>query len=239
MPSYIIDSVIPQPGDQVKLQGAEHHHLAMVTRHKPGDKIKLNNTKGWLGLGSILQISRSETIIRIDEALPAPQMPQYALAFSLLKSQNDELVIEKGTELGVCEFFPFVSRYTVRRAGEAALARFHKLALASVKQCDNPRIPVINKVQDFAECLESIRLEGYTPIICSESRPDLWLSDVALEGVKPCFVVGPEGGWSPEEYELFESFNLTQICLGSLVTRAETASIAIAAQYLLIAKTIN
>lgn len=237
MPSYIFDSPNPKAGDQISLTGAEHHHLALVTRHKVGDSVRLNNGKGWLGVGSLIQITKTESIVRITEALPVPGVPRYALAFSLLKSQNDELVIEKGTELGVRDFFPFISRYTVRKAGDSALARFNKLALASIKQCDNPILPHIHRIQDLAQSLDTIRSEGYLPVICSESRPDFWLNDLVLNGDKPCFMVGPEGGWSPDELELFKTQKLAQISLGNLVTRAETASIAIAAQHLLIAKT--
>lgn len=236
MPSYLIESHKPKPGDQISLTGAEHHHLALVTRHKVGEIIKLNNTLGWLGLGTIVHIAKNESQIRIEEVLPVPEVPRYALAFSLLKSQNDELVIEKGTELGARDFFPFISRYTVRKAGDSALARFNKLALASVKQCDNPHLPKIHKTMGLEACLKEICNEGYKPIVCSEYRPDLWLKDLDMGRLNPCFVVGPEGGWSAEEQGLFESLGLAQISLGNLVTRAETASIAIAAQYLLVAK---
>ncbi|HRY84425.1 MAG TPA: RsmE family RNA methyltransferase, partial [Candidatus Cloacimonadota bacterium] len=99
----------------VELSGAEHHHLSRVSRHQSGDAIKLNNGSGLLALGRITEIGKNSTMIEVMAQIPVQAVPDYAIAFALLKSQNDELLVEKCTELGASAFFPFVSEFTIRK----------------------------------------------------------------------------------------------------------------------------
>lgn len=233
MPSYLIDS--PEEtlvsGSIHILTGAEHHHLSTVTRHQIGDEILLNNSNGWLGSAKILQIEKKQSTLEILKRHEVQRGADYAIAFSLLKSQNDELLVEKCTELGVTELFPFTSKYTIRKANEAVTQRFLKLALAAIKQCNNPFLPFIHGVSGLRECLELIRFRGYSPVVCSERKPDLWLDSLSGRNDKPCFFIGPEGGWSDDEFNLFSREHIPEICFCPLITRAETAAIAVASQY--------
>jgi RsmE family RNA methyltransferase len=88
---------------------------------------------------------------------------------------------------------------------------------------------MINPVMILKATLSSIISKGYMPVLCSEKRPDLWADN--LDKCDPCFIIGPEGGWSEDEYELFKE--IPHISISPLITRAETAAIAVASQYLL------
>ncbi|PKN75648.1 MAG: hypothetical protein CVU49_02835 [Candidatus Cloacimonetes bacterium HGW-Cloacimonetes-2] len=229
MPSYFLPDLKPEVGSIQQLSGQEHHHLSIVSRARIGDRMMLNNGKGILAEAEITQIDKQSSSFIVTALLSQSLVPRYAIALSLLKNQNDELVIEKCTELGAGEFFPFTSRYSVRKPSPSSISRFEKIALAAIKQCDNPYLPMINPVMILKATLSSIISKGYLPVLCSEKRPDLWADN--LDKCDPCFIIGPEGGWSEDEYELFKE--IPHISISPLVTRAETAAIAIASQYLL------
>jgi RsmE family RNA methyltransferase len=113
------------------------------------------------------------------------------------------------------------------------LERFGKVALAAIKQCDNAFLPRIHAILDLIPTLTVIRDAGYAPVLCSERCPDIWLYDLAPELLAlPCFIIGPEGGFSKSEFDFLSGEGLPEISIGYLITRADTAAVSIAAQWL-------
>ncbi|MBW6514001.1 MAG: 16S rRNA (uracil(1498)-N(3))-methyltransferase [Candidatus Syntrophosphaera sp.] len=233
MPSiYLPGSELLRVGDTATLEGDEFHHLARVAHRRLQDPLLLNSGRGTLSEAQLLEVAKHSARLEITavSSFPQPQ-PSFAIAFALLRNRHDELIVEKCTELGAAAFFPLVTEHSVRQASDNTLQRFHKTALAAVKQCDNPWLPEVLQPQGPQQALDAIRDRGYTPILCSERRPDIWLHHLSpVKTGNPCFLIGAEGGWSEAEFALFEG--LEEITLGDLVTRAETAAISVAAQWL-------
>lgn len=237
MPSFYIPELQRfQAGLTVELSGAEHHHLSRVSRHHEGDAIKLNNGSGLLALGRIAEIGKNSSSIEIMAQIPVRAVPAYAIAFALLKSQNDELLVEKCTELGATALFPLLTEFTIRKPSPNTGERFAKIALAAIKQCDNPYLPRFEQTYKLSSALDLIRNRGYEPVVCSESRPDHWVDQLQGKIAKPCFLIGPEGGWSAKELQLFQAQNIPEISISSLICRAETAAITVAAQWMFFKK---
>jgi 16S rRNA (uracil1498-N3)-methyltransferase len=217
---------------QVVLSEEEHHHLVHVLRQQTGDNIKLNNGSGILAEGIIQIIGKKQTTIQITQTkqLPRPNSP-FAIAFSLLRSKNDEWLVEKVTELGVYDLFPMLTRFSVRNPSTNTISRFQATALAAIKQCDNPFLPLIHSIQSLKQTLIAIDSAGYTPVLASELRPDNKLDNLPA-GLKPCFLIGAEGGFSNDEFALLRSQQVIEIALSPLILRAETAAITAAAQFI-------
>jgi 16S rRNA (uracil1498-N3)-methyltransferase len=235
MPSFYSPD-LDQASQQIILQGTEYHHLAPVLRHKPGDVVRLNSGKGWLGQGVIKSIDKSQASLEVVEKYFTDKpKPSYSIAFSLLRNKNDEWLIEKVTELGAAEFFPVLTRYAVRNPSANTLSRFKTTALSAIKQCDNPWLPVIHPVYSLKQALTEIRNAGYVPVVASEQRPDTWMDNLTKEQ-NYCFIIGPEGGFDQEEFALMAAFQVDAISISSNVLRAETAAIAVAAQFNLLRK---
>lgn len=230
MPSYYTPELVPSIGNYT-LSGEEFHHLSHVKRIATGDVVKLNNGKGLLAEGKILQIGKHSASIEILNMVEHTE-PQsnFAIAFALLKNKHDELIVEKCTELGAMVFFPLVTEYGVRTPSTNTIQRFQRISLAAIKQCDNPFLPQIAESMELNTALDNISESGWQPLVCSERRPDLYLSNLQLDK-PPCFVIGPEGGWKDNEFALFTSLKLLEISISPLILRAETAAIAVAAQY--------
>jgi len=223
------------------LSGEEFHHLVRVSRTRVNDVIRLNSGDGSLAEAKVIEIGKREAIlelisIRKQIEFPAP----FAIAFALLKNRHDEFLVEKCTELGVERFFPLVSEFTIRKSGAEGIRRLERVALAAIKQCDNPILPRLELPQTPAMAIKRAGEMGYRPILCSELLPGQWLSDMDLSpSSKPCFFIGPEGGWSEKELSLFQVEGLPQVSIAYLITRAETAAITIASQWLAYANRFN
>lgn len=212
----------------------EFHHLVRVRHARVGEMVTLNSGAGITAQARITEIKKQHAILEVlDYQDQPPFILPYAIAFALLKNRHDELLVEKCTELGVSELFPLSTEFSVRRAGSGTMDRFRKIALAAIKQCDNPYLPMVHDPLDLEQALGNLAQCGYYPVLCSERRPDRWLTSIGIKvDARPCFIIGPEGGFSSAEFDLFEKKGIPEIALGSLVTRAETAGIVAAAQWL-------
>jgi 16S rRNA (uracil1498-N3)-methyltransferase len=135
------------------------------------------------------------------------------VAFALVKGDKPELAVQKLTELGVDRIVPFVAaRSVVRWDGERAAkaqVRLAAVARAAAAQSHRPRLPVVEPLADLADLA---RRPG-------AARADRGGAPPSLE--HPTVLVGPEGGWAPEERAL----GLPTVALGPTVLRAETASV--------------
>ena len=215
----------------VIIEGQEFHHLINVRRTGIGDIVKLNSGSGLIAEGKVTEVNKDLAVIEIFkiEKFPFPERP-FAIAFALLKNRNDELVIEKCTELGVTAFYPLLTDYSVRAPSKNTVSRFERIALSAIKQCDNPWLPRINEPLPLKEAVKTILAEDWKPVLCSEQRPAQRISDLP-KSIKPCFIIGPEGGFSEEEFSFFAQQDIFSISVCRNVTRAETAAIAVSAQF--------
>jgi 16S rRNA (uracil1498-N3)-methyltransferase len=156
----------------------------------------------------------------VEEEPPAD--PPITVAFAVLKGDRPELVVQKLTEIGVDRVVPLVTdRCVVRwdaQRSEHHVDRLRRVAREAAMQSRRARLPV---VEDLARFATVANRAGATLAEAGGDAPIL---------VRPTVLVGPEGGWSPEE----AARDLPRTGLGPHVLRAETA--AIVAGALLVAK---
>jgi 16S rRNA (uracil1498-N3)-methyltransferase len=231
MPSYFVPTLTPET-TLVTLEGDEYHHLSHVKRISIGQDVQLNNGCGVIAEGRIKAVTKRDAEIEIvSSSVQNAIMPHFAIAFALLKNRHDELLIEKCTELRASAFFPLVTEHSVKTPSLNTLTRYEKIALAAIKQCDNPWLPHVYPVQTLEAAIKNVISEGYSPLLCSEKRPDSGINSLDKQ-MQPCFLIGPEGGFSPSEFAYLNSQKVPSISICHLITRAETAAIAAAAQFI-------
>lgn len=230
MPSYYCPE-LNYTDSVIRLTGEEHHHLSRVKRAFIGQEVLLNSGKGLLAKAVVKAIDKQGSTLEVLNTIGHQrENPSFAIAFSLLKNRRDEYLIEKCSELGVKEFFPFISEYTVTNVGKNTLLRYRGTALAAIKQCDNPWLPNISPVVELKQLLISVP-EIYQPVICYEGEEEKWFNRDMMEK-DICFIIGPEGGFSADEVKSFSNF--PKITVSKNVLRADTAAIAIASQFSLL-----
>ena len=216
------------------LRDDEVIHLVKVCRKKIGDSFYAVDGEGGcyecelLGVGDGTATAGVKTKRR-NSGEPSLQL---AIAMALPKGNGFEVVIEKGTEIGVSRFVPLYTERTVARASFRE-QRWRNIALAAMKQCGRSVLPEITEPRQLEQALRSAR-EMTLRLIAHERRQegrlmrDLVVSSRKARITSAMVVIGPEAGFSKEEIALARFFQFEPIYLGSRRLRSETAAIAAA-----------
>ncbi|MFA5717474.1 MAG: RsmE family RNA methyltransferase [Desulfobulbaceae bacterium] len=217
------------------LSGVESHHITSVLRLEPGSAIELFDGTGFVYGGRIEAVARHGVRVRIlsRSDAPPPSAAKIILVQSLLREKKMDLVIQKATEMGVHMLQPLRTRYSeVRGHHQRQLDRWHRIMLEACKQSRRPCPMLIAEPLDF----RSLAVAGdAAKIMFWEGERTAALNP---EHVSPAgstwLLLGPEGGFHPEEGYLARQFGFLTVSLGGNVLRAETASMAAVAivQYL-------
>jgi len=204
----------------------EAHHLRSVLRLKAGERIGLINGRGEAWEAKILEVEKNRVLVIPEDLHHKEPSPEFhlELLLPLLKGGRTEFLVEKATELGVTEIIPFFSRYTVVKPGQKIKARLQRRALQALKQSGRLWLPEIRAPQELVESLAGVKAsyryfaweKGGRPVAETFSALSPFPKGLAL-------AVGPEGGFSEEEIELFEKFGFEPLDLGPYILRAETA----------------
>ncbi|HNW94871.1 MAG TPA: 16S rRNA (uracil(1498)-N(3))-methyltransferase [Anaerolineaceae bacterium] len=173
-------------------------------------------------------------IVQVLEADPRVEL-RLELGFSLTKREKVEWILQKGTELGVSAFRPFVSERSLDRSlrlDPAKQERWRAILREAAEQSQRTRLPSLFAPRNFGEGLgdfprESVRLiawEGSKPEL--QLKPDWFGKSKGQPGMGASLLIGPEGGFSAEEVGLAEREGFRQFSLGRNVLRMETACLA-------------
>jgi 16S rRNA (uracil1498-N3)-methyltransferase len=137
-------------------------------------------------------------------------------------------MIEKLSELGVAEFIPLITqRSVVHPEGKGKLGRWERLAAEAAKQSRRSGVMRIASLTPLPDLLASP--SAGTTIVPLSTAHDAKPFSSILRPPSILVLVGPEGGWSDDELNLFKHRHLTPITLGATILRVETAAIAAAA----------
>ena len=208
-------------------------HAATVLRMSEGDQVLLLDGKGGKLHCRIESFAKGAAFARVLESFrEEPDVLRVHLLQGLPKGDKMELVLQKGTELGVSSFTPVAtSRSILRLEGgkaESRRLRWEKIAQEAARQSQSDLMPLVAPVQSLRPaleaCSEELKLVLYEGE-CSALRyvlPPMPPASVAI-------LIGPEGGLSPDEIELTRSFGFEAVSLGGRVLRTETAGFAVVA----------
>lgn len=216
----------------IRVSGQEAHHILHVMRYAVGDEITVTDGIGGRYQAEIQKVWKDRLearIIRYDRQ-PESGIRTLVIAFGAIKHRPRlEMAVEKAVELGATEIVIFRSRYTERSS--IRLDRLEGMAISAMKQSLRTILPAVRLLNSLDEVLRqysdleiviadenSTRKAGIPPEIRSRRRVLL--------------LVGPEGGFSDDEYKLAENMGAVSISLGTGRLRTETAVIALLAQFL-------
>ena len=217
------------------LPADEAQHLARVLRLRPGDVVAIFDGAGHEALARVVSASHRRACVEIVEPRAAAPEPRVAvtLAQALLKSDKMDRVVRDAVMLGVTAVQPFVSRRTdvpmkaVMKGGRHD--RWERTVIASVKQCGRAVVPQVHDTQEFGALLESTA--GRTRLMFVEPGAYGHVADITtLEGQRPTeaiVLVGPEGGWDPQELADAAASGVNLLSFGGRVLRADAAGAAV------------
>ena len=214
----------------VTLASDEARHLREVLRLKPGDEVQVFDGEGKEFRAAVSQARREFAELEIRDEIDAMRLEsplELTLAVALLKGEKFDLVVQKGTELGVNQFVPLITRYADIRLRDEAdgakrVARWQRIALEAAKQSGRAVVPQVTMPVPF----ESV-IRDNSCLLFSERDGQSLDTDSKLQSVTA--IIGSEGGWSDEELDQARTSGVPIVTLGGRILRSETAAIATAA----------
>ncbi|MDS0524058.1 16S rRNA (uracil(1498)-N(3))-methyltransferase [Clostridium sp. SHJSY1] len=220
--------------DQGKIIGDDVKHIYKVLRLSEGEKIILNNCNGIEYLGEISAVSKTEVIVKIIEKIEINnESPIEVYLFQgLPKAQKMDLIVQKGTELGITEFIPTITeRVDVKLKGDfKKLDRLNRIALEAAKQSKRSLVPKVSDPITFRMALEKLKTLDLF-LVPYENAENFGIKSLIsnlkedkLKNIKKIgIMVGPEGGFEEEEINELKNQGAYIITLGSRILRTETA----------------
>jgi 16S rRNA (uracil1498-N3)-methyltransferase len=215
-------------GCDVRLPEDEGAHLTRVLRLGVGDALRVFDGRGAEYEAEILAARRSNVRVRIgnpvDSAAESPVT--FVVAPSLIKGDGFDEIIRDAVMMGAGVIRPVITERTVAKPREATTDRWQRVALAATKQSGRAVLADVEAPVTLDQLLASDASE--TRVVCVEPSADVLISDPGRipPPVSVLVLVGPEGGWSPAELELFKEKALTFIRIGRRTITAERATIA-------------
>ena len=205
-----------------KLDKSQSHYVSKVMRIKENEVFSLFNNSGeWEA--KILTVSKSIVEFNVTKQLRQKENPKELwLAFSPIKSNYFNFMIQKATELGVTKFLPIIfDRTIVRKINKE---RLEKVIIEAAEQSNRIQVPNIEDSQKLNNFLDKNDVDLiFTDLNSTNNKVDL-----KKLGNKPtCIVVGPEGDFSESEREEILSYKSVQaIKINENILRSETAVIS-------------
>ena len=208
---------------RARLSRAQLHQLKHVLRLRDGDELAVFDGKGgeWL---ATLQAGAAELTRPTDNAVE-PET-QLTLFQALIKPARFELVLQKGTELGIVRFVPFVAERSV--AGGERAARWRSIVIEAAEQSGRRVVPEVSSPLTFDQALAEATSSG-VPFMPWEGADRPRLGSVHRHCRHLSLIIGPEGGFSQGEVDRARARGAVTVTLGRRVLRSETAAIAAAA----------
>jgi len=200
-----------------------------VLRLKVEETVILFNGDGLEYVSTIVSYPKKNVVeFSISKAKPntLALKRELTVIFSLIKKDNIELILQKGTELGVTHFIPVLSARSEKKG--INLERAEKIIIEATEQCGRNIPPTIQDVIKLEQVFQEFNDISSNIIVFEKGKVPLKLIEMN-ETNKVCMLIGPEGGWTPEELEYFATKKAIFRSLGSSVLRAETAAIVASA----------
>lgn len=215
------------PDATIELPDAIAHHLA-VLRARPGTALTLFDGRGGEYAATLLAIDKRRASAQVGAHTAREAELPFAVTVlqGLPEGTKMDWIVEKAVEMGVHTLQPVAARRSVVRLmaerAERRLAHWQAIAVAASEQCGRNRVLQLLAPQPLAQCAG-----GGTRILLSPRGTDTLAAWARRQA--PCdlqLLIGPEGGWAPEEEAAALAGGALALSMGARVLRTETAAVA-------------
>jgi 16S rRNA (uracil1498-N3)-methyltransferase len=216
-------------GRSAVIEGDTAHHLGRVLRAQQGQLYELSDGES-VWLGRIEDVGRDRVDFVLLEQIPAHQPAvDITLLLSIVKFDAFEWAIEKATELGVTTIVPLAgarSEKALLGAAHKRAERWKKILIEASQQSRRLRVPVLGLPLRPEEAFGKPQIGA--KVMLSERSDAAALRDVlsTQKLAQATLAIGPEGGWTEEEFAAATAAGFLEASLGKLILRTETAVIA-------------
>lgn len=220
---------------RITILGEDVSHIGSVLRMRPGERVRISGASGQAFFCRIEEIGRERVVAAIEER--DEEGTEFAhrvcLFQGLPKNDKMEWIVQKSVELGVCEVIPVAMKRCVvkldeRKAG-AKQMRWQAIAESAAKQSKRTVIPTVQTPVSWEGALAAA--DGLDAVLVPyENERGLAATRERIrsirEGGSIGLLIGPEGGFAPEELTDIDARGFSRISLGRRILRTETAALA-------------
>jgi 16S rRNA (uracil1498-N3)-methyltransferase len=223
-----------ESGAAAFLEGDEAHHAARVLRLEPGSGLEAFDGRGGAADAEVVECGKQRVELRVGRVHPAGRgLVPVTIAVAPPKRDFDETVVHLA-ELGVARLVPLLTRYGEVKPGggdaQKFAARMQKLTVSACKQSGlNWLMEVVQPMalETAVRLLGDIRTTA--AMVCDPSGEDFATAMAGVQsGRHVALFIGPEGGWSEEERELFAGQKWPSVRLPGGILRTGTAAVTAA-----------
>jgi 16S rRNA (uracil1498-N3)-methyltransferase len=210
------------------LTGAHADHLVRVLRARIGQEFDIV-ADAVVRRGRVVTIGDKRVEFELGEGIPAETASiQLTLLLAIFKFDRMEWAIEKCTELGVTRIVPVIAHRTDPHLASGSVKRVERWRRLALQASEQSRRTTPPEITDPIKFREALTHPANLKIALSEAEEQIQLLEVARcsEAGEILLTIGPEGGWTKDELELFQKNGWLAASLGPTILRAETAAIA-------------
>jgi 16S rRNA (uracil1498-N3)-methyltransferase len=215
---------------RAELRGDAAHHAGRVLRVECGQQFELSDGQQvWLASVDAVARERIQFVLRERVEGREPSL-HTTLLLSIVKFDRLEWALEKATELGVAQIVPLAAARSdkmLRRAAAKRAVRWRKILLESAQQARRLRVPELLEIMRPAAAFAAMK-NASVKLLLSEERNAPELRDVlgGATGSSAALAIGPEGGWTEDEFAAARTAGFRAASLGPTIVRTETAVVA-------------
>jgi 16S rRNA (uracil1498-N3)-methyltransferase len=216
-------------GATLRVEGEPYRHLFRARRLEQGERLRLVDGRGRARWGEVVRIDRAAAAVALGEPAPANEPARrLVLVTATLRPERASWLVEKATELGVAAVRFLHTARAPRTFGDGTVERLRRVAAAAVEQCHRALCPEVTGTHEWRELAGLVEGSVLRRVLDTEAAggPSDGLAAEETDPLAPAaLLVGPEGGWSPEEREELAAAGWHSLSLGSRTLRAETAAV--------------
>lgn len=233
MPHFFINSNQIEK-DTVRIFDKENYqHIARSLRSRAGEKLLLIDENRIQYETTISEITSTEIISTIDKCYKSKRFLDFDLylAQSPLRSDAQNILVEKATELGVNGVYPVKTDNCALNSDmiDKKIPKWQKIMYEASKQCERAYVPEFYERTTLENLLSDSgfdKIYVFCERIANKTIRNSFNSNPIRKGEKVLVVIGPEGGFSQKEFDYFQNSKngiIEMLTLGDLILKAETA----------------
>ncbi len=221
----------PEKWTKASLEDAEFTHLSKVLRLKINDTFVLFDGQGREALCKILSISKKfSTFEIIEDKMHEEPKSKIILAAAWTKAARRGFLFEKAVELEASELWIWRSQYSqfpLPEENSATVQSWQMQLIAGLKQCHNPFLPKLKLINNQQDLINEAKQYNSLQVLTTDEAPTIlpYTNEYLNNEGTTVLTIGPEGGFSAEETNLFAKHNAKFFTMGDRILRYETAAV--------------
>ena len=225
---FFIEQGITESGEITITDNDLIHQWGKVFRLKEGERVILFDGTGFDYVSEIVLLDKNRGVLKVIEKKLNENIPKKEIHLfqSIIKKDKFEWGLEKGTELGVSYFHPIISERSEKK--NINFERVRKIIKEASEQSGRRSLPSISELASLEDTLNN----DFVSVAFHPTGEKFDKNDFEKDRILGIFI-GPEGGWSGRELELFKEKEVKILSIGKQILRAETAAIAVSSLFLL------